>query len=368
MRSHCAAANSVLYFPQGHYLISNASNDPSLIFSDLTDFEIAGGGSTLLFDGAATGISSAKINGLRVHDLAFDWKRPSFSQGKITNLSADGLTAAITIAPEYPLTGLEPARLIHFFDPSTNAPIRTPRLLSIQYSGAQTFQARFDQPLRATAATVVVLHGRSNKGILLEQSQQITFSAVQVFAAPGMAIAGGEVRDLTLDHCQVVPRPGSGRMLSSGADGFNLWDSSGTVTVTNCEFAATGDDCINVHAFFLAATAESASTIEIAPSNQINGKPRPLADALLPTSGETIEIVDPRDFAPLADAKVDHLDRVHNERLVTTTQPLALEPGQAVLIDDFDRTPAKLEIRNCYFRNTPSRGILATPTLPSWGI
>jgi len=362
----CALDGGVLHFPGGTYLCKNTSSSPFIAFSGLSNFTVDGGGSSLMFEGDATGLAFSQMRRIELRDLTIDWSRPAFSQAVVIPGSFNGNAVDLDVAPEFPVTGTELIRAVYFYDRATGAPAtsrsanhRLQVPANVQLVGPQRLRLEFAEPFHDAGDVVVLLHGRGYFGLLIEKSQDIALANVRIYAAPGMGISGGRVTNVAIDRCQVVPRPGSGRLMSSGADGLHFWDSSGSFSITRCDFAGTGDDCINIHSFFLEAEVDPGSTaLEFSPANQINGHPRAVEDSVLPTAGEELEIVAPITLVPEATGAVATMDLSGGPRRATLQSPLDLPPGDEVLVDDLNRTPSHLAIQSCTFRAGVGRAII----------
>ena len=79
----------------------------------------------------------------------------------------------------------------------------------------------------------------------------LVFRDCRFYALPGMGIVSQFTENLTFQHVQVVPRPGTLRTCPAWADCFHFSGCKGKVLIDSCTFSGTQDDPINVHGTYL---------------------------------------------------------------------------------------------------------------------
>ena len=77
--------------------------------------------------------------------------------------------------------------------------------------------------------------------------KDIVFRDCNFYALTGMGIVSQFTENITFDHVNVVPRPGTLRTCPAWADCFHFSGCRGDILVDTCHFSGTQDDPINVH-------------------------------------------------------------------------------------------------------------------------
>jgi hypothetical protein len=177
------------------------------------------------------------------------------------------------------------------------------------------------------------------------------------------------------EHCTIErgPRPAGAtqdRLLSIGADGFNIGYSRHGADLRNCDFSFMGDDSVNYHGTVIdVVDIEDERTVWVART----GSPEPLIP-LRP--GDTARFMEPRSFRVTAAATIDEckitpppaerdararklLGARADQRLyfgrLRLREPVKVRPGDQVELPDI-ACPG-FTIENCYFHDHRARGI-----------
>ena len=127
-------------------------------------------------------------------------------------------------------------------------------LRSIENVSANTLKLTHTGPLTSFAdGEVYILRHHVYDGTvfhLAEGSRDITFSSVNIFGSPGMAlIVGGGASHYQMLDCfvGVDPKLADRHHVSLGADAVHVANSNGCFRVKGCDMSRQGDDAINVH-------------------------------------------------------------------------------------------------------------------------
>lgn len=194
-----------------------------------------------------------------------------FSQGTIVEATPSEGEIVVEMDAGYPapdqLSVPKGGNLVFYvFDPAT----LVPRPLVWEAFGE--FSAlpgrkrwRFSQPIRqgralfgewgqSTGARLgdrIVLANRGESAIKLVGCENIRLERVTVFSALGYAFfedggAGGH----SYVRCRIVRPPGTGRLLTTAADGLHSYLARKGPLIEDCIFEDTADDAIAVHGFF----------------------------------------------------------------------------------------------------------------------
>ena len=153
-----------------------------------------------------------------------------------------------------------------------------------------------------------------------------------------------------------MPRQNSGRLLASSADFMHFSGCSGKVKVVNCKFAGAQDDCINVHGTNLRIMEKvNDYTLKLRFMHpQTYG-----FNAFF--EGDTVAFVRPSTMQRYAQAVIKTAKLLSNRIVeVTLSKPIQHDIElQSDCLENMTCTP-EVEIRNCYFTRTSTRGILVT--------
>jgi len=209
--------------------------------------------------------------------------------------------------------------------------------------------------LTATLGNVLVF-GPSHRdccAVVVSDSAGVELKGVNIYHAGGMGVIAQRSRDIHLDHVQVMPSPGSGRVVSTTADATHFANCSGKILIENCRFENQLDDASNIHGIYTQITRLLAS-------NEIEVKlkhPQQFGfDFIAP--GETLEFVDAASLITYQQAAVKSVERINKEftRVIFKT-PLPKEVKVGDVVADVDNYP-DVTVRNCYIGNNRARGLL----------
>src|SRR5579863_5236107 len=90
--------------------------------------------------------------------------------------------------------------------------------------------------------------------------QNITVHNVSVYASGQIGIYFGRTLTATADHDQVIPRPGTTRLISTNADGIHTSFANSAQTFSNNIVERTCDDALAISSEWLATVSQTPST------------------------------------------------------------------------------------------------------------
>jgi hypothetical protein len=174
------------------------------------------------------------------------------------------------------------------------------------------------------------------------------------YTLPGMGLVSQFTENITYEHVNVVPRPGTIRTCPAWADCFHFSGCRGEILVDTCRFSGTQDDPINVHGTHL-------RLIEKTGPNQVLLRfmqPQTYGiAAFLP--GDKVAFVNHQTLRAFATNTVTGLERkTDKEWLLTLAAPVA-EFGQNDVVDNVSWYP-NITVRNCTVDTDSCRGFLIT--------
>ena len=364
------------------WFISNTSSEeecPSktktvgLLLEGMRDFVIEGSGATLMFHGKMTMVALDSCRNVILRNLHFDFERPGGSELTYTDVDENGVEVALHRDSRYEIVdgrirlygeGWQSEK-IHCieYDPSTehffhsdgwNVLASSPAVETapgrIRFTTPPGFRPRIGNTL--TVRDII----RDQVGMFLYRSEGVTLENLGVHYMHGLGIVSQYSRDVTMRRVDCMPREGSGRILASSADFMHFSGCSGKVRILGCRFAGAQDDPVNVHGTNLRAIAKTGSkTLQLRFMHpQSYG-----FDAFFP--GDTAAFVKASSMLRFAYAEVAAVRRL-SDRVVEVTFdrpiPAGLELGHDC-VENMTCTP-EVEIRDCFFTRTSTRGTLVT--------
>ncbi len=359
---HCKkVGHNILFFPKGKYDFFAGSNPKSprylFPFDGYKDLTIDGGKSEFLIHGLTGVFIFANCNNLTVKNFSIDWDRPFFSTGKVT--SVDNNHFDVEVFPEYPVKGGEPVGAYMSFDPETRLPER--RGADEYYTVEKTELLR-EQVLRIytknkppikPGVLVVLRHQVYGPGTFhFSRCRNSTVKDVNVFHTPGMGLTASVCTDFTLLRFKVVPKPGSGHLMSATADATHFSGCKGILRMENCEYEGMGDDGVNIKSGLYLTMKEKIDAHTIIGSHNLK-----IVDA--PDVGDVLEIIHTDDLVTYATVTVKEVEIMANDGLQKLTfeeeLPEGLKAGD--LFGNASRT-AKVRINKVEVRKNRARGLL----------
>lgn len=128
------------------------------------------------------------------------------------------------------------------------------------------------------------------------QGSNITVHNVSVYASGQIGLYFGRTVAPTADHVQVIPRPGTTRLISTNADGIHTSFARGANTFSNNIVRRTCDDALAIAVEWLATVTQAAAGTAVTVTRSIVGVPFP--------EGSTVSFVDPTDATILGGATI----------------------------------------------------------------
>ena len=374
------------FWPEGavrkEYFITNTSTEeecPSkiktigLFFEDMEGLTIEGNDATLMFHGKMTMIAFAHCKQMRLHNLHIDFERPGGSEITYTKVSPTAVEVSLHKDSRYEVTDGR----IHLYgegwrsnknhcieyDPDTEHFFYSNGWNTLSSSKATEVApgiVRFATPenFHPKAGNTLTVRDiiRDQVGMFIYESQDITLDNIGVHYMHGLGIVSQYTQNVTMKEVMCMPRKESARILASSADFMHFSGCSGKVSITGCHFAGAQDDPVNVHGTNLRAI------------EKINDRALKLRfmhgqsygfNAYF--KGDTIAFVNASTMERFATARV-----VSVKRLTDRTIEVSFDsniPGELKLnhdcVENLSCTP-EVEIRNCYFTRTSTRGTLVT--------
>ncbi|WP_455674691.1 alpha-1,3-galactosidase-related protein [Phocaeicola sp.] len=374
------------FWPEGavrkEYFITNTSTEqecPSkvktigILFENMEGLTIEGNNATLMFHGKMTMIAFAHCKQMKLNNLHIDFERPGGSEITYTKVDSQGVEVALHRDSRYEIADgqihlygegwrsnknhciqYDPENE-HFFycnDWNTLAASKATEVSPgvIRFSTPSDFRPKTGNTL--TVRDII----RDQVGMFIYESRDITLNKIGMHYMHGLGIVSQYTRNITMKEVNCEPREGSGRILASSADFMHFSGCSGKINILGCRYAGAQDDPINVHGTNLRAI------------EQVNDKTLKLRfmhgqsygfNAYF--EGDTVAFVKAATMERFASAKVTSAKRLTDRTIEVSFDrniPNGLELNHDC-VENITCTP-EVEIRNCYFTRTSTRGTLMT--------
>jgi hypothetical protein len=189
------------------------------------------------------------------------------------------------------------------------------------------------------------------------RSRGISWTNVAYYFMHGLGIVGQFSQDLTFEHCNLAPRPGSGRTCACWADCLHFSGCRGQITVANTTMAGTQDDPINVHGTHMRIISQPAT-------NQIQVRFMHSQsygfDAYVPGDEINFNFINYQTLVPYATNTVQSIQVVDAYNVILTlASPNPSGIAASDVVENATWTPA-VNIHNCQVFLSPTRGFLLT--------
>ncbi|MDP0495724.1 MAG: right-handed parallel beta-helix repeat-containing protein [Verrucomicrobiota bacterium JB024] len=269
IQAHLAAGDTTIMVPTGDYrYVSSEGSKEKQFTLDLSQYEgvtVDFQGSTLWFETPDTGFLF-RAGGNTVRNFYVDWDPLPYVQGVVTGISEETQEFSVRIDPGYEAAretlsdGISRGRAF-FFEPESRNFLGDQLGCTItldwnRRDDAGDYLVRYfgfhGIPITEGGFSVgdrVALLVRLGPGMHVTGAQPgCIVENATFYSSPGLVyvISGGT--GPTMRGCSIRLRPGTNRLLSGNADGFNFSNTSSGPVMDSCVVEGTiGDDFINVH-------------------------------------------------------------------------------------------------------------------------
>ncbi len=374
---------------QKYYAITNNENGVKSIALPILNqenLEIDGQGSKIILHGIMMGSVIESSRNIRIKNLEFDWEKPFYAQGEVVAVDAGNKTFDLKFneATAYKVVKNEVLFNSHgkeymisknfWFDPENGFPVYNlikitprhwntngPHHYQLEDLGDHTIRVQnIIEPLPELGWIFIAKWrnleyrvNRSAPAIYIPRSGMITFSNVKIFSAAGMGIIGERSRDITLEQVQVIPTPGSDRVVSVTADATHFVNCKGKIAIRNCVFESHLDDGLNIHGNY----ARVSSVLD---NYTLGAKMmhRQQAGYRFADPGDTLRVINEKTLLPTGVYVVVKEVRYINESYfeIVTQEPIKdISPGLG--LDNISWT-AQLEMTGCSIGKNWARSVL----------
>ena len=357
-----------------YYISNNDAGNKSILFhlKGCKDLVIDGNGSTLTFLGRTIAFAVVDAENITLRNFTIRQKRPLFTQGKILDVGEKWVEIFID-REKYPYSVV--GETLHFWGDEWESDFLY-NFLEYDETGYTAYNAgdahslaigcrarqKEDGALRLSfqhshhfrvGNTLVIEHEkRIAPGIFIHNSKNITLENICIEGSSGMAMIAQHSENISVDHCVVAPKEGSGNCVSACADATHFVNCKGKIRLNGCTFCAQMDDGTNVHGIYTVVERALASDIFLLRL----GHYQQFGQVYI-HPGDSIEFCNSTTLHPQGvgvAASCVLLDEQH--LLLKTEQPLAFDPTGCGV--ENTSTRPEVEIRGCHIFKNRARSIL----------
>ncbi|MBR7178562.1 MAG: discoidin domain-containing protein, partial [Oscillospiraceae bacterium] len=430
-REYEAAGKTVtLQFPKGEYHIykdhaltreyhtsnTNSIENPvktvGLLIEEHKNLTIDGCGSLFMMHGNMMALAVVKSENITLKDFSWDFAVPTVTELTVTasganytefyipecfpyQISGNTLIWSSDLSPytgnpywtatgnhnTYAVIGYHPDdEMARNFgtdvSPFTNATSITDvgnNVIHISYSWKNATQSEHHKP-----GTVFALCGNAHRetaGAFTWESKNVLAEGVNVHFMHGFGWLIQMSENVTYRNCNLMPRPDSGHMTVSFADGLHASGAKGEIVIENCNFSNTHDDPINFHGTFTRVERRiDDHTLQLKyVHNQQGGFPQfHVGDEVAFFTRDTLESSDNETLYTVAEIISNPGENGNDLRTMVVrfaeTLPSFLTASVSngtpkYVAENVTYAPA-VTIKNSTFKNVPTRGILCTTRQP----
>jgi hypothetical protein len=363
--------------------ISNTNDDPhapkaiALAFEGVKHVRVAGGTpdgkqkSDVFVHGQMIQTFFDRVEDVQLDGMAFDYRRPTMSEYTAVEVTADHADIAVHRDATYAikdgqLTWVgegwqvgsrgelvqecipEEARTWRCrnpFDGVSRVEEVAPFRLRVYYASSPGF---------IQGHTYQVRNGfRNCAGSFARNSKDIVWKNCAYYYMHGLGLVCQFCENITLDHCWMAPRRGSGRSNTAWADCFHLSGIKGIVSVDGCYFFGQHDDPINIHGTFLRIVEkQSGNKVRV---RFMHSQTYGFAAYF---QGDEVAVVRGASLRELSRNRVATAEMSgEKEMIITFEKPLADTLGDNDVLENISWNP-QIVIRNCSAECSPTFGFV----------
>ena len=246
-------------------------------------------------------------------------------------------------------------------------------VIRITYSWKNGTQAAHHKP-----GTVFALCGNAHRetaGAFTWESKNVLAEGVNVHFMHGFGWLIQMSEDVTYRNCNLMPRPNSGHMTVSFADGLHASGAKGEIVIENCNFSNTHDDPINFHGTFTRVDRriDDHTLLLKYVHNQQGGFPQfHVGDQVAFFTRDTLESSDSETLYTVSEIVSNPGEGsndlrtmvVRFEEVLPTFLTATVSNGTPKYVAENVTYAPAVTIKNSTFKNVPTRGILCTTRQP----
>lgn len=388
--------------------IENPVKTIGILIEEQKNLTIEGNGSLFMMHGNMMALAVAKSENITLHNFSWDFAVPTVSEMTVTNMGESGgrdytdfyipncfpyeiqgntilwksENSPYTNYPYWTEKGIHNSYAVVAYQPDdemtrnyyTN---QGPFQNAIKIEKLENNQVRVHyavtRPAMQEKGMVFELASsavRETAGAFTWESKNVRAEKVNVHFMHGFGWLIQMSENVYYKDCNLMPRENSGHLTVSYADGIHASGASGEIVIENCNFANTHDDPINLHGTFTRVEKRIDShTLELKYiHNQQGGFPQyHVGDKVQFFTRDLLSSTDGEKQYEVAEVISNPGENGNDLRTMKIKFKEDLPEnlsdkigGQPKYVAENVTYAPKVTIRNCTFRNVPTRGILCT--------
>ncbi|MEY8427345.1 NPCBM/NEW2 domain-containing protein [Lachnospiraceae bacterium 46-15] len=374
------------------------------LFEDTQNITVRGNGSLFMFHGKMTTFTTIRSENIRFEDYAFDFYVPTVVDITAESVDRNAKTAVIYVPECYnysirgttvtwksdvsPYTGREywsgqnsiggytqrnSLKTGKTWRGNTGVNPIFQNVNGIEDLGGHRLKfsySNMNSELEAGLCCQMRTTVRDHAGMFFWQSKDVVLEDIDIHFLHGFGIVGQHSENITFNNVDFDPPEGSGRTTAGYADFIQISGCKGKVTMNGCTFKNPHDDPINIHGTYnqiVEKIADNKYKVRYM-HNETAGFPNFFVGdevefvskaTLLPIEGARAKVTEVQ--GPAGDSSTSASGSM-TDIIITLDKNITLGSG-TFAVENITWTP-EVEISNCVFEETPTRGILVTTRKP----
>jgi uncharacterized protein (TIGR03437 family) len=343
---------TVVADPGSYYFLTERNSTVYALISGVSNVTIDWQNSDLYFKFSnVAAIQLANCTSVTMQNFTLDFQQLPFTQVTVTSASAAEGRIAFQTIPGYPSPAdfntnrtADGSDTIYLFAFRNGVPLDIGRLVAGRPVIANNIITIVDLAdpwaqenylsLITPGDTLVWTDRGGPPALNIVGGQNITIHNASIYSSGQIGLYFGRTANATADHVQVIPRPGTTRLISTNADGIHISYAQANSNYSNNIVRRTCDDALAMSAEWI-ASVDQASTGSTVMVHRFNGSPFPV--------GAPISFINPADASVVATANITaespsfDQQTFTNGELITLTLDRALAlPGTSYGVVDAD--------------------------------
>lgn len=364
-----------------HFHISNHDQPDwqpvAIPLVDLQGATIDGGGSVFLFHGVVQPILIMDSERVTLKGIGVDYAIPHHAQGELTKVEADAYEMKVDMV-KFPhrvqndwlvFEGEGWTARDHgvgiVFDGKTGEIV--PGTADYNYKGKLSELAPGTYRIEKNLASAGIKAGdfltfrqgwqRPHPAVTIYRARDTVLENCPIHSSHGMGLLAQRSENIRLSGGGVHPRPGTGRVFSSGADATHFSNCKGLILAENGYYSGMMDDAINVHATCLRIEEKiDDSTLRC---RYVHGQSIGF-ETFLP--GETLRFIQAKWLTPRDPCKVAAVRKLSTtEVVITLYKPMPEDLGKGDAVENADWFPEVVFRGNTVKHNRARGSLFTTP-------
>ncbi len=358
--------------PGAYYFLTLRNTATHALISAAANLTIDWQNSDLLFHSSnVSAVQFSNCSGLTMQNFTLDYQQLPFTQVTVGSVDSAGQSFTFTTLPNYQSPAdfnanraADGSDAIWMFVFRNGVPLQqvgrmaakrpvtgnTIAISDVNDPWAKPAQLAAIQP----GDTVVFTDRSGSPAINFVGGQNDAIHNASIYSAGQIGLYFGRTNGATADHVQVIPRPGTTRLISTNADGIHTSFALGANVFTNNIVRRTCDDALAISAAWLATVSQTSGT-SVTVSRSF-GSPFP--------PNVPVSFIDPSTEATVGTATILSETPPYAQQSLTDGETVTLTldrliPGIAANFGMTDNDPAKRGSGSVIAYNTVQEGVFA---------